>query len=417
MQRILNLFRRYVLPDLCLQCRKRWEEKMLTLQEVRQKDRELRPKLVTLQRNAARFCDELLALPPEKRLKKIRRTRHRLRSRPLAEELLLRSRRRIHFAPREAIHLAELAFEVALTLIHPKALELSGGMSGIADLQALALAYQANGYRVACDFENARSRFAIAEGHLQRGSGDPLVFAEILCLKASYSQTRRLFPSALHLLEQAEEIYRELEEDHLRGRLLVQKAAVLAESGDLQASLEAHLESCALIDATRDPQLAASAFHNLARAYCLLEDFETAGNVLRDSEELFFEVVEEGSSLHLYRQWTLAKVAQGEDRVPEAEALLQEVRQGFEHLGTSFNVALVLLDLAELYTLEGRIDEVAAIAEQTHAALEAHDLHQEAAQALVVFLTAAKKRQAALATIRTTAQLLHRYRHCTRMPS
>ncbi len=100
-----------------------------------------------------------------------------------------------------------------------------------------------------------------------------------------------------------------------------------------------------------------------------------------------------------------------------AEELFLEVKEGFDGLEISFNIALVLLDLAELYTEQGRVDDVAAIAEQTYAALEANNLHHEAAQALLVFITAARRKQAALGTIRKAAELLKRYQQCVVLPT
>ena len=417
MRRLATLFRRYILPDLCPACRRRMEEKVLNLEDIRRKDRELRPKLALLQAAAPGLCRELLALPEDQRRLKIKRSRYRMRSRPLAEELLKRSRRCLQTDPRQALHLADLALEIALTLFAPEVEELSGGSRGIADLQALALGYRANAYRVACDLDKAQKEFARVDQHLQSLSGDPLVLAELLWLKASYFQTLRDFPRALEHLGRAAELYQACGEEHLRGSLLVTKGAILRDQGELPRAVEATLDACVFLDAAIDPQLEASALHNLALFYCELGRFTDAAAVLEENEEYFFEAVEPGSILRLNWRWTLAKVSQGLGQPQLAEALLEDVKKGFEAAQSSFNVALVLLDQAELFTEMGRLEDVASLAEETYTALAAHRLHREAARALHVFTVAARRQEATRTIIRTVAEALVRHRHCKAQPS
>ncbi|MCH9648268.1 MAG: hypothetical protein K0U98_08515 [Deltaproteobacteria bacterium] len=418
MRRLKDLVRQQVLPSMCPRCRKILERKMLNLEKLRGQRRKLAPLIEQQRRDAVPLVDDLLKLPQEKQVRKIQLTRHRLRSRPVAEELLLRSRQAVHHNPYEAVRLAELAREVALTLVGVGELAaLSGGQRGILDLMGRCLAFQANGYRVACDFETAKHCFSRAEDHLNRGTGDQLLQAEILSLRASLVHNQRQFHQAIDLADRTEEIYIELEETHLQGRLLVKKAGIYRDWGHLETAVGILIEACKCIDEEKDPRLAAIASTNLAEYFCQLGKPAEANVVMDDSHERFHNTVDSGSTLLLYREWTAAKVAWGLGNLEEAEDKFIAVKEAWADLENSYNSALVSLDLAEFYTVFDRLEDVAAIAEETAKTLEVMEMHREALQAVYHFFFAAKRRQNAVEVIRKAAATLHRYRYCRVLPS
>lgn len=75
------------------------------------------------------------------------------------------------------------------------------------------------------------------------------------------------------------------------------------------------------------------------------------------------------------------------------EALLKKAQAGFTKLDVPFEIALVGLDLSELYRDEGRCDELAELAAETYLRFEALSADAEAITALVLWRDAAQPKK------------------------
>lgn len=111
------------------------------------------PRLEREQRGSARDLEDLLALSPEERIRRVERARNRFRSAALVRLLVGESRKRVHEDPAEALGLAALARLVAHR--NPR-------MPQCFDLIALATAHMANASRAGNDRRQAEEHF----GHI-----------------------------------------------------------------------------------------------------------------------------------------------------------------------------------------------------------------------------------------------------------
>jgi lipopolysaccharide biosynthesis regulator YciM len=113
--------------------------------------------------------------------------------------------------------------------------------------------------------------------------------------------------------------------------------------------------------------------------------------------------------------WLQAKVAAGLGQSDEAVAAFERVRRGFEHQHIAYDVALVTLELAELYATLGRTAEVKALVQQSAPTFEEQGVHREAQRALALFRQAVEEERASLDLIRGVLSYLQRARHDPRL--
>ena len=110
-------------------------------------------------------------------------------------------------------------------------------------------------------------------------------------------------------------------------------------------------------------------------------------------------------------RWLEGAVAFGLQRIDQAEAAFREVRQAFIELGLDYEVAMVSLDLASTYALQGRTGDLRQVAEETLAIFQARNIHREAMAALLVFCSAARLDQAGIELVREVSEFLKRARN------
>lgn len=405
--------RELLLPRLCNECRSRVEEGLTELTDHRRRLRELRPALRRQKALAGKRADALLDFPPDERIPKIRRSRTRFNNRPLAEELLRRSRGLVRREPEQAFHLAELAREAALSIAG--SYESLDDQRSIRDLVAQACAHQGNAHRMLCRWSEAEERFATALGHLKRGTGSLRPRAQVLSLYGSLLRNRCKDQEALRALEEAEICYHRLGEHGLRGRTMVTRAAVLQGLEQHEPAV-AVLRACIkLMDPRRDHRLLAIVHHNLARTLCNLERYEEATTALETSDELFRRVPDD-EAMAPYRLWTRAQLAQGLGQSEAAEELYRAALRDFHRWRNPLKAALVSLDLAKLCFLEERLEDLAKVVKGSYRELQSQDLQPEADEALQLLVEAAQRRQVALELIGTAARHLRRQGVCSGCP-
>ena len=351
-----------------------------------------------------RLFDELMQVSPERR-RLLLGNSGRFRNRMLCERLIEESYEARFEDPRRSIDLAQLATFVADRL----RVEDCEGQEELDSLRARAWAHLGNAFRINFDFPGAEQAFAVAESLLQEGSVTLLDKAHVLSLMASLYKDQQRFAQAFQLLDRAAVLYKRLGQWNLLGRAFLQKATVCGESGDSEGEMRMLRRALDLMDPQEDPRMFLAARHNLINALNESGRSREAFALLFHTRPLYLKAGDRMNLLKL--RWLEGLVALGLQRIEQAEAAFREVRQAFTELDLAYDVALVSLDLASAYTLQGRSTDVREVAEETVAIFQAHNIHREALAALLVFCHAARMDQAGIELVREVSGFLKRARN------
>jgi tetratricopeptide (TPR) repeat protein len=229
--------------------------------------------------------------------------------------------------------------------------------------------------------------------------------ARLLGFESSLRRDQRRFDQALGLLEAA------LAEDRgdLRSHLLINKAKLLIDMGDLEAALAGLENAEPQLLAGGAPRLSFAAHSN--RAYCLslLERHDEAAHWLAEARRLAGPHAAALERLRL--DWVAGRVAAGTGRTAEGIAALERVRREFAARGMAYDAALAALELASLYLEQGETSRVKALVREMLPAFQSRDIHREALAALRLFRQAAEQARATAELAREVARFLHRARH------
>lgn len=319
-------------------------------------------------------------------------------------DLLLESSREWGFQdPGRALELAELGATVAAHLSHA-----AYGAARVSDLSARAWATLANAERIRSDFRSAEKGFLSAERLLKSGTGDPLEKARVLLLKASLRGNQRRFDEAFRLLDRVVAIGRRCGDPHLCGKALITKGFLCGLAERPAAAIAALTEGSALVDHAAEPRLLVAARHNLI---LLLNDLGREGEALALLERTRPLYAELGDRMNLVRlRWLEGKIALAAGRLADAEPLLLAVGADLAELELGYDAALLSLDLALLYTRQGRNAEVRRLAAEMIPVFRSRDVHREATAALIVFQKAAEMERVTLGLVRELSDFLRKTR-------
>jgi tetratricopeptide (TPR) repeat protein len=302
-----------------------------------------------------------------------------------------------------AINYAELAVKISLHL------EDTYDPHWVLDLRARAQAHLGNARRILGELWSAEKAFREAERFLAKSmTGNELVHADVLQLKASLRRAQRRFPEALALVDQALAIYRDHDDSHGSGFSLLKKAKILEDGEDLEGAIQILKGLLRELDPEQEPLLSAYGWHNLV--LCLA----TAGR-FREAEPLLPEVraqlAAQGKALNLVRlRWTEGRIALGLSRTAAAEEMFREVQRDFLGRGMGYDGALVSLDLAILYARERRTSELKRLAAEMAPIFESRDVHREAMAALLMFRQACEEERVTVELATELALQLRRQR-------
>lgn len=284
---------------------------------------------------------------------------------------------------------ARRAIEQAVQVAEQLDLELYGAPV-VQDLRAIAWAYLADTGRVHADLRLSDNALETAELLLEEGTGDLLVQAELLGIKASLSATCGRFEEAVHLLNKVASIYRRAGDRHLLGRTHIKKGTVLGNAGELDAALRLIRCGMDLIDPPREPRLMVCATHNyiwfLKEAGCSGQ----AEACLNGARRLYQRAGDRHDLLRL--RWLEGKIA---ERPRDAEAALLAARDGLAREGLSYEAALAAMDLAVRYTSEGRRTEMRRQTDQMLPLFRSEDMYRETLMALLSFQDGSARREPA----------------------
>jgi tetratricopeptide (TPR) repeat protein len=284
------------------------------------------------------------------------------------------------------------------------------GAQRIADLAAAAWASHATALRIAGDFREAEKALASAYRQLAAGTGDPLERARLLWHEASFRRARRQFDRAFALLEEVIAIARRQDEPHLWGKALINKGVCYSYAGEPEAAIRLLQEGTRLIDPGLEPRLLLVARHNLIDALVDAERFEEAQTLLAPTRALHLQF---GNRIDLIRfRWVEGKVTAGLGQFEVAEELCRTVRDEFVAAELGYDAALVSLDLAALYSRQGRSGDVRRLAEEMLSIFQAGGIHREALAALKIFREAAELERVTLGLVQELSEFLLRARQC-----
>jgi tetratricopeptide (TPR) repeat protein len=342
---------------------------------------------------------EVLDLPAAERRERIG-AEERFHSLALCELLIGASRQAAE--PAVAVERAEAAVAVAERLD-----PVRYGDALVRSLGVRSWSRLGSARRLAGDPRGAEEALKRAEPML-REEEDPLEEAEIQELAAALEADRGRLDEAERRLDRALDLYRMQGEPHLQGRVLVQKGTI---RGWLQGEAAARQgigwleEGLERLDGEREPALVAFAHHRLASLLAEAGRGEEALPPLRRARRLYDWL---GDTPNLARLRHLeGKIEEALGALGKAEAAFLDARRSFLGEGLGVEAAAVLLDLAMLYTREGRAAEVRPLAEDLLPILRTRDLRQGAAAALLFFRRLVETGHASLEVLSEVARYVN----------
>ncbi len=364
----------------CAVCRRRYEEILRLQRDIEHWDERV---AVFEGVQAPELVDRLMGLPFDEQLGLVcdDESFHTWG----ACQLLLRKSREAAFEdPTRAVNLAELGLKIALNL------DDAYDPHWVLDLRAKACAYLGNARRVLGELRSAETAFRDAHEYLGLSmTGNERVRAEILDLEASLRREQRRFDLSLELLDEAVDLYKGLEDQHHQGRSLISKAKVLEEMGKLEAAIDLLPHALGLIDAQRNPALEIYGRYNLIWCLVTAERFDDAERLLPEVRSLFERLSKPLDLLRL--RWADARIALGMGDEAAAERIYREIQQEFFRLGLAYDAALISLDLALLFSRQGRNEDLRQLSAEILPVFEARDIHREALATLLLFRRAVEE--------------------------
>lgn len=310
----------------------------------------------------------------------------------------------IHESFEGRFHVPEIYLDLAhLALRLSRILDQSFyGASQCADLQARALANVGNARRKMRQFHAAGDALEEAENCWSKGTQNPRILGEILCLRGSLEHQLDRSDTARALLESALYQFRRAQDaaGEVRGHVAI--AAVLIDISNFDAAIQIlERELPQLKQPTADPRLRTVAVYNLATAYLEVGDLERM-------ERLIPLIPATDPLCALKRDWLIANVLAIRGQDEHAVATYREVRKGYLEFGLGFDAALVTLELVLLCLVLGQDDEAYRLAEEILEVLKDDAIYSRAAEALILFTRQARDRSLSEQAVREFRRYIRR---------
>ncbi|MEM7050665.1 MAG: tetratricopeptide repeat protein [Acidobacteriota bacterium] len=345
-----------------------------------------------------RLREDLSRHPVDRQLVLIQNSR-RFQVWSLAESLLVDCQAQRPRNPEAAVDFARLAVAVAENLPADRYSEPLAH-----DLKARAWAELASAQRVRGQFPESEAAFEKARQWAADGTGDPIEKAHILWLEASLRVDLRDFDGALALLQRVIRTARRHGESHLWGKALISKGMCEGFRGQADDEIRLIREGVDLIDPGLDPRLVLVVRHNLIHSLVSAGRYHEALECIDEARALHHKL---GNELDLIRfSWIEGRVYQGLGRTREAEALYRSAQDKFLKAELDYDAALVCLDLAAIYSCQGRHGEMKQLAEAMLPIFRSRQIGREAIAALLVFREAVEMEQVSLGLVREVAEHL-----------
>lgn len=325
---------------------------------------------------------ELLAMPNHEREAAVA-AQARFHTYSLAAYTLERCEKVVFHDPAMAGELARLARTVAQQA-DPRE---CGGTAALADLEAYAMAMEANAARVGGDMQEAFSSFMLSRRAQDRGGADPDLSARIDLLEASLRRDLRQFPAALELLDRAERGFVALNDRNLQARVIINRANVFLVTRELDRVVENLRQALPL---AQDPWLALIVRHNLIFALVECGCAHEAADLYESSRDLY--LLHNDPLTASRRLWAEGLIARElEEDLDKAERLLTQVVDSLAEHGYALDAASAGLDLAMVYARRGDSAQVFRVASNLISLFQSRAIHPEALAALKAVQQAAER--------------------------
>jgi tetratricopeptide (TPR) repeat protein len=387
------------LLELCPVCRKTQREILQMQEEVGHWNEEV---VVAEGLEAPQLWARLAVLPFEEQVRRVEEDSE-FQAWGLCQLVLKKSLEAGFECPSTAVNLANLAVKISFRLgdvYHPE---------WVQDLCARALAYLGNARRVLGELRSADDAFRYAETHLEQGTGDLRLQAEILDLKGSLRRAQRRLDEALTISETALSLYRTARDVRGIAISLLKKAKILEEMGDLGRAIDLLSKKTSEIETAKDQRLFSYARLNLLSCLTQADRYPEAERLVAEIHALFKSSIDEPLNMARLR-WSEGKIARGLNRTEEAASIFREVQAAFVERGMAYDAALVSLDLAVVYLREGKLFDLKKLAGDLVLLFESRDVHREALGALCLFQKACEEERLTEQTVNRLAERLRRNR-------
>jgi tetratricopeptide (TPR) repeat protein len=265
-----------------------------------------------------------------------------------------------------------------------------GGAYARHDLLAETHALLADAQRLAGDFDGARASFQEAWREQEQGASDPYAQGNLIRLEASWMIDMGEFESAEAALEDARELFREVNDTCQEGRTIL-KMGVAAGFVDPERGIRRIRQALPLIDREQEPRILLCAQHDLAWFLAEAGEGREALEVLEDTRRLYRQFPDEYTQLRLH--WLEAKVARSLGHWGQAASIYRQLLDEMEARSLRHEVVLLTLDLAEALTAGCHYDEAIRLVSAAHPVMAAWGLHRWALAAWLVLQHALEMRQ------------------------
>jgi tetratricopeptide (TPR) repeat protein len=391
-------FLRQVLPHFlskCRVCRERFEELRALQTSVGHWDERV---AVFEGAEAPALLASLEDLPFSEQLRKVAEEEE-CQSWALCQLLVQRSLDLVFDQPAQAVDRAELAAFISLRL------SAAYDVHWVLDLRARAHAHLGNARRVLGELRSAEAAFARAEEFLGSSmTGNEEVRAEILHLKSSLFCQQRRLDDALRLADESLVIYRDRKDAGGISTVLVKKAKIFEEQGDLETAIRLLREASGEIDVVQDVRLRAYARHNLVVCLAASGRYEEARDLLQEIKPVFQDVARPLDLVRLH--WAEGRIDSGLQNDEAAEHTLWQVRTEFLQRNMAYDAALVSLDLSLILFRHGRTEEIKVLARELIAIFEAQDVRREVFAALYLLQRACEEERISVDLIQQLSRLI-----------
>jgi tetratricopeptide (TPR) repeat protein len=232
--------------------------------------------------------------------------------------------------------------------IHPRRY----GRRILADLRARVWAILGNAYRVADKLSAAEAALGQAARSARRGTGSRALSALIEEVAAILYSDLRRFPESMAMLDRTIAYYSRRRDVQQIGRALISRGLITGYASEPELAVVFLTRGLRLIgplgggSALHLPAVHALALNLVEAGHC------TVARVFLEKNERFYRRGGRLSKLRLH--WLKGKIAHGLGELGRAEADFHVARLGFKRVRQNYDAALVSLDLALLYTKQGK---------------------------------------------------------------
>ncbi|MCH9649259.1 MAG: hypothetical protein K0U98_13550 [Deltaproteobacteria bacterium] len=339
---------------------------------------------------------DLAAMPRDLRLEAVEKAPKIYQGAALGNLLIESSRECMPGKPHDSLLFAQLARAV---------LEHSVLSPLIGELYARAVAYVANAWRVIGRLPEASEVISHSRFLLKVESGsDPSVRAEIDKLEGLIRFYQRRFGAAERLLGRAIRGFKSMGLDQEALRSEIYLGLVYRDLGRSDRAVAVFERLIGCLETQEPDRMLLYVRKNLALSLCDLGRFAEARQELAALGPLFPLFGDDVTRLKAL--WIEGLVALGMEELDLAVSHFRAVQHGFSQLELTVDEALVSIDLARAYLMQGRAGDVQEIAAKLAPLFTEQESYREAYIALMLFQDAATLSQVSLRLLENLATYL-----------